>query len=125
MDFPAHAGIDPSPTLARILTTRLPRARGDRPADAAPIPRRTPTSPRTRGSTLRTHRRRRWRWDFPAHAGIDPEDPSETLPDRRLPRARGDRPPAGTRRAILSLSSPRTRGSTRPTRDAARIRRDL
>ncbi len=56
----------------------------------------------------------------PAHAGIDPAPSRSTRIARRLPRARGDRPPGGAPVARGALAPPRTRGSTQRADVAAR-----
>ena len=89
---PAHAGIDLPETRARSSFLSLPRARGDRPAQASPFFTCLASAPRTRGSTP-DHRAERTRGDVcPAHAGIDPHRHRRARRGSRLPRARGDRP---------------------------------
>ncbi len=112
MDCPAHAGIDPFPGLSGARSQRLPRARGDRPLRRTLHGDKKMTAPRTRGSTILDPRVRVRPADCPAHAGIDPpRRPSVTAADG-LPRARGDRPLANWWKSPLSVTAPRTRGST-------------
>ena len=90
--FPAHAGIDPGDRALAKRCTRLPRARGDRPADFFGNYRAIEPSPRTRGSTLSMVILFYTMRAFPAHAGIDPHRAQATIDGNCLPRARGDRP---------------------------------
>ena len=69
-------------------------------------------SPRMRGSTLARLNRRRRRYAFPAHAGIDRRRPSATCRTGCLPRACGDRPRESGSALIMRRPSPRMRGST-------------
>ena len=111
--FPAHAGMDPSPSPGLERSGGLPRARGDGPwyspigsgSDAA--------SPRTRGWTLRGGGEEWYFYGFPAHAGMDPERRQRWAESHRLPRARGDGPDRGRLRHRDEQASPRTRGWTR------------
>ena len=90
--FPAHAGIDLSCATGFFGAIRLPRARGDRPANCIGCPKGGAPSPRTRGSTFGLRWQRRTASAFPAHAGIDPVAMIRYGPRSGLPRARGDRP---------------------------------
>ena len=69
---PAHAGIAPSSRSPSAATSRLPRARGDRPAFEVVALQVQMAPPRTRGSPLGQPERRRAREGSPAHAGIAP-----------------------------------------------------
>ena len=106
------AGIDLSLTFEQQRDRGLPRARGDRPSRGSTDARAPSASPCPRGSTLRSLRRSGQACGFPVPAGIDP--PAAGSPERntRLPRARGDRPPALPMRASRVLASPCPRGST-------------
>ena len=69
---PAHAGIARRRCSSARCSTRLPRARGDRPSSRCRSVTRCPAPPRTRGSP-RAHRRAQGRaGGSPAHAGIAP-----------------------------------------------------
>src|SRR5690606_17851217 len=72
---PAHAWIAPPPGQRRGPCTRLPRARGDRPAHDAAFELARVAPPRTRGSTLRGDVDRLRLIGSPAHAGIDRRPP--------------------------------------------------
>ena len=74
--FPAHAGMDPSPTCSYSSCSWLPRTRGDGPTRMRPMIVAFRASPHTRGWTLASGRSASGRTGFPAHAGMDP---------RRLP----------------------------------------
>ncbi len=111
-DCPAHAGIDPHLFQIFPTTSRLPRARGDRPSQCiGKFPTAT-TAPRTRGSTREVDTFKRCVDDCPAHAGIDPGGQQVSPPLFGLPRARGDRPRKAVRSRRSSMTAPRTRGST-------------
>ncbi len=110
---PAPAGIDPHTPDAARRCRRLPRSRGDRPADgevdgvdamAPPLPRGS-TPDRTGGSVLPV--------GSPAPAGIDPTPVEGETALRRLPRSRGDRPGAADDTAAVQAAPPLPRGSTR------------
>ena len=89
---PAHAGIDPACAQDRKSSTRLPRARGDRPFTNYTAHGLGESPPRTRGSTQFFLRL--------------------ALPFGSLPRARGDRPLSARCLDGARSSPPRTRGST-------------
>ncbi len=72
---PAHAGIDRSKTWAGVISSRLPRARGDRPGGRRVNLSRLQAAPRTRGSTrIKTNDLKQYS-GCPAHAGIDRKTP--------------------------------------------------
>ena len=110
---PAHAGMDPAPTVRSSLPIRLPRPRGDGPCMAAlpycrmaaPPPTRgwTPTTPSTMPSTRGS----------PAHAGMDRDAPTSKTRRARLPRPRGDGPKSQPKCAPREWAPPPTRGWTR------------
>ena len=109
---PAHAGIDPRIGRGSAGFTRLPRACGDRPHPTQTLPVCPLAPPRMRGSTQPIRLRAAIYPGSPAHAGIDPSAPSESVSSVRLPRACGDRPESGTHTLPLSKAPPRMRGST-------------
>ena len=115
--FPAHAGMDPASTGPRPGSRRLPRTRGDGPVSTAARQVTIAASPHTRGWTRPARRYRPRRLGFPAHAGMDPAEPSRPRPSGRLPRTRGDGPQSGADRPALGLASPHTRGWTRHVDD--------
>ena len=128
--FPAHAGMDLDTPTGRCGARRLPRTRGDGPAESGSGSRPASASPHTRGWTLIGRVGRQRALGFPAHAGMDHRFWRGGTPRTRLPRTRGDgpggpvRPPhrgsgfpahAGMDRtpgmaSIVSLRLPRTRG---------------
>ena len=109
---PAHAGIDPSPSVWRRRCARLPRACGDRPVVTAITWYALKSPPRMRGSTRSGSGRRIDARVSPAHAGIDLL--LGHVPDllHGLPRACGDRPRAAPGTRPGRSSPPRMRGST-------------
>ena len=110
---PAHAGIDPVLDPFMGSGTSLPRARGDRPFADCGAGHRRGSPPRTRGSTPSVSPPITSALVSPAHAGIDPCQPSARACFFSLPRARGDRPWYAVKNMPVVLSPPRTRGSTR------------
>ena len=96
--FPALAGMDPGSPRFPLRRRGLPRARGDGPERRRANLRLYLASPRSRGWTSEPHHHRAAAEGFPALAGMDPPDPASSPPPRRLPRARGDGPSAGTAR---------------------------
>ena len=70
--FPAHAGMDLDSFPSRGLRTRLPRTRGDGPAEMIGVDRAMVASPHTRGWTLALDYACCVNTGFPAHAGMDP-----------------------------------------------------
>ncbi len=70
---PAHAGIDPRPRVASPSVRRLPRTRGDRPAEPIYGDTSIEAPPHTRGSTPAWKDRESPAYGSPAHAGIDPQ----------------------------------------------------
>jgi len=109
---PAHAGMHPTRAGHERGRTRLPRPRGDAPAQVggidligkAPPPTRgcTPDAPKlsnveqapppTRGCTHRQPRPGSWLGGSPAHAGMHPPRRRACRWSRWLPRPRGDAP---------------------------------
>ena len=73
--LPAHAGVIPGPSGTPTTRATPPRTRGGHPRmrDRMNDPR--DSSPHTRGSSLRRHRRRGVRALLPAHAGVIPSTP--------------------------------------------------
>ncbi len=110
---PAHAGMDRSPTTARMVDAWLPRARGDGPLHTGGPWYAFRAPPRTRGWTVPEHPAHGRDRGSPAHAGMDRSAAGARRRPVGLPRARGDgpesaEPPRGARGA-----PPRTRGWTR------------
>ena len=108
--FPAHAGVFPPRSPARLCAGPLPRARGG--ISAAPIttPACVHSSPRTRGYFRSSRRKSSSAGLFPAHAGVFPELTSYGGLKVTLPRARGGISRQLCGGAALICSSPRTRG---------------
>ena len=92
--FPAHAGMDPCRSSGPNTTHRLPRPRGDGPHSPLSLTGRPSASPPTRGWTPAARAVHRHPGGFPAHAGMDPPPRTPTPTSSRLPRPRGDGPPA-------------------------------
>ena len=110
--FPALAGMDPARQAERRAKRRLPRARGDGPRSLRDARRRGRASPRSRGWTPYYGIVRRLPCGFPALAGMDPRTLGCGLAAPRLPRARGDGPPAMRTSSPSAEASPRSRGWT-------------
>ena len=112
LGFPAHAGMDPSPTGTTSTRSRFPRTRGDGPAARRRSSVIQLVSPHTRG----------WTWvdkvhwsgveGFPAHAGMDPCRWPTRCGCGRFPRTRGDGPLRRLTRDQTNKVSPHTRGWT-------------
>ncbi len=89
---PASAGIDPPGQTRACGRSRLPRIRGDRPAEGVGV------------------------YDVfvgsPASAGIDPHREIDQVGRERLPRIRGDRPKHGELDGAAEEAPPHPRGST-------------
>ena len=111
--FPAHAGMDPVTPTCRDSIRRLPRTRGDGPAERLANGATNVASPHTRGWTARTGARCRRPRGFPAHAGMDPRQWLAPGPGGRLPRTRGDGPEQVVSLGRTIGASPHTRGWTR------------
>ncbi len=109
---PAHAGIDPRHSGRELAGCCLPRPRGDRPARSHGAGEGAASPPPTRGSTGLQHPRGRRAGVSPAHAGIDPQEPTCPPTHPRLPRPRGDRPKGAESTPACRTSPPPTRGST-------------
>ena len=109
---PAHAGIDLNASVNAASSSRLPRARGDRPGYSVLKKHSIKAAPRTRGSTCICGFFAMALKGCPAHAGIDPREPRFPSCIFRLPRARGDRPLYSAQNEYYSRAAPRTRGST-------------
>ena len=110
--YPACAGIDRSKETGLRPRTRLPRMRGDRPAEGLPGYEGHQATPHARGSTTRLRERRDEGHGYPACAGIDPDMPSLTLRPIGLPRMRGDRPLVFDELQAMGKATPHARGST-------------
>ena len=95
----------------------IPRTRGDGPGLRSDLLALIPDSPHPRGWTRLAPRRQRDRPGFPAPAGMDPVLAALGAAGRRIPRTRGDGPPAACRWAPAIADSPHPRGWTdRPPR---------
>jgi len=110
--YPACAGIDPSLIALTRPRPRLPRMRGDRPPVGV-----TPTvfavaTPHARGSTRAAEEAAKTAEGYPACAGIDPGPRRAIRRGDRLPRMRGDRPPADPAGYRRQPATPHARGST-------------
>ena len=90
--FPAHAGMDPRVRRGCSAATWFPRTRGDGPWRWRSSLTGRPVSPHTRGWTPACRTARSISSGFPAHAGMDPIDPSAPRRARWFPRTRGDGP---------------------------------
>ncbi len=120
---PACAGIDPYLTADATDAARLPRMRGDRPADNRISEGVRRAAPHARGSTRHDGNRRRVGEGCPACAGIDPTRWTRCATSSRLPRMRGDRPCVPTVRVQPAQAAPHARGSTRVWSDRQGVRR--
>ena len=92
-------------------SSRLPRARGDRPRESVVIEHELASAPRPRGSAPCWKRPTVCPRVCPAPAGIGPDPRALPQPPGCLPRARGDRPLFDGRRYRIRESAPRPRGS--------------
>ena len=120
--FPAHAGMDRTSSTRRTGSRRVPRTRGDGPADSQGRLRGVKGSPHTRGWTQIVEESRRASCGFPAHAGMDPGPRTAPPAPCRVPRTRGDGPHARSKRAPPAAGSPHTRGWTCHIRRADTVR---
>ena len=111
--FPAHAGMDPGHQARHERGLRIPRTRGDGPADRPDAPGAPRDSPHTRGWTREPLRPRAPGDGFPAHAGMDPAPTSAAGATGWIPRTRGDGPARGRPATWRDEDSPHTRGWTR------------
>ncbi len=111
--FPALAGIGRRPERGWSRWTRLPRARGDRPARGEDEEEGGLASPRSRGSAHGGLTTRVAADGFPALAGIGRTRAGPSSRRGGLPRARGDRPSYSSLAQLVSAASPRSRGSAR------------
>ena len=73
--YPACAGIDPIPVGYRLLPSRLPRMRGDRPRVSTRCWSSRRATPHARGSTIKAPLQALSSSGYPACAGIDPDHP--------------------------------------------------
>ncbi len=92
---PAHAGMDPCAGSTSRWGWRLPRARGDGPAQRAEREADELAPPRTRGWTAADSLAVDVRGGSPAHAGMDRAATRPATHRPGLPRARGDGPSRG------------------------------
>ncbi len=89
---PAPAGIGRHWAKSSSMRFGLPRARGDRPQLSRYENGKVLSAPRPRGSALNKWTSPRGRRVCPAPAGIGRQQIRSHRTERRLPRARGDRP---------------------------------
>ena len=92
---------------------RLPRTRGDGPAESLVRPPEPRASPHTRGWTRHARPLLGTGHGFPAHAGMDPWSPCSARCGAWLPRTRGDGPETCGVTDGNVPASPHTRGWTR------------
>ncbi len=109
---PAHAGMDRPARRRRRTRGRLPRARGDGPAQVFGNVQVFEAPPRTRGWTDQPHDDQQHDDGSPAHAGMDQKFGVPAHIRTGLPRARGDGPRSGFQAARSAGAPPRTRGWT-------------
>ena len=93
---PALAGMDPRGRPRGWRSRWLPRARGDGPSAAPSCVHFSLAPPRSRGWTHAAGARLHGEAGSPALAGMDPVSFFPGSTTRRLPRARGDGPVAGS-----------------------------
>ena len=110
--FPAHAGMDPALTKRARLPPGLPRTRGDGPCTRMIGSGSLVASPHTRGWTLPSAQELFGGEGFPAHAGMDPNQPTAYSHLLGLPRTRGDGPSTVSAAPARVGASPHTRGWT-------------
>ena len=110
--FPARAGMDPGRPHRETARTRIPRTRGDGPPLLVLTAVRSTDSPHARGWTHDGQREGREGQGFPARAGMDPPPPPCPSAARRIPRTRGDGPPAPCAAPPPTADSPHARGWT-------------
>ncbi len=120
---PAHAGMDPMWKPPRSPSPGLPRPRGDGPLFSWSPSTDHRAPPPTRGWTGHPHGRCHPRHGSPAHAGMDPRRAGASCARARLPRPRGDGPPARLAKARIAWAPPPTRGWTHGNLGSRRTRR--
>ena len=118
--FPAPAGMDPSGRPARRPRPRIPRTRGDGPSTCFSGGSLNADSPHPRGWTLGERLGRQLVEGFPAPAGMDPASAGARPKLTRIPRTRGDGPPASWGMQGQRWDSPHPRGWTSRTRSGPR-----
>jgi hypothetical protein len=109
---PARAGIVRCATTGASFYPSRPRASGDRPSLSSTAPMARGSTPRERGSSGVSDRRRGDRGVDPARAGIVPWRVAKVLGVAGRPRASGDRPGSSRNSAPPTSSTPRERGSS-------------
>ncbi len=113
--IPAPAGNTVPPATRRRRCAVHPRARGEHPEELMKFVVPDGSSPRPRGTHVRSHGRGRGRRFIPAPAGNTRAAPPSSAAPSVHPRARGEHDPQ--RKALMELfgSSPRPRGTPRAT----------
>ena len=111
--FPARAGMDPGRSARRRRGCRIPRTRGDGPADWDATAGDGLDSPHARGWTHPDDAVSADGLGFPARAGMDRRRRRATAPGRGIPRTRGDGPKAAGLDDRDDGDSPHARGWTR------------
>ncbi len=109
---PACAGMDPSVTRATTSGLRLPRVRGDGPAESITTGTVAKAPPRARGWTRPQRARYELLGGSPACAGMDPATDSAPPATMWLPRVRGDGPGLSVGVSDTGAAPPRARGWT-------------
>ena len=108
--FPAHAGMARNARRTSAPRASVPRPRGDGPRRTSPGSTPATRSPPTRGwpdaDPVAVHTPDA----FPAHAGMARRGPPHLPRHARVPRPRGDGPPAGAGSVLSARRSPPTRG---------------
>ena len=110
--YPACAGIDQLRTEEDATPIRLPRMRGDRPAQDLVLDGHKMFTPHARGSTRGEGEDAQAQGVYPACAGIDHHFPWADICRTGLPRMRGDRPKQKARFHHHPKFTPHARGST-------------
>ena len=109
---PAHAGMDRSRRAPRRRRRGLPRSRGDGPSGELRRISVSLAAPLTRGWTRPRRGAYSHRDGCPAHAGMDRLIGKPAARVDRLPRSRGDGPPARNAWCAQPSAAPLTRGWT-------------
>ena len=123
--FPAPAGMDRLSGRSARGRAGIPRTRGDGPALQIQDGELSEDSPHPRGWTPLMGERVHPGRGFPAPAGMDRSRDRRTPPRGRIPRTRGDGPPAGAAFGFGQLDSPHPRGWTPVARTRQEHRRRI